>query len=133
MANALYDLGRNAFLKGEIDYLTDTIKAALVDGTYVPDLAVDQYWSTVVGDVVGTPQTLANKTAVIGVADADPSVFSSVVGPVVEYIVIYKDTGVSSTSPLLALIDSATGLPVTPNGGDITINWDDGDSKIFKL
>lgn len=133
MANALYDLGRNAFLKGQISYLTDTIKAALVDGTYVPDLSTHQYWSSVVGDVVGTPQALANKTAVAGVADADPTTFSSVVGSVVEYVVIYKDTGSNATSPLIALLDTGTGLPVTPNGGDITINWDTGSSKIFKL
>jgi DUF917 family protein len=133
MSNALYDLGRNAFLKGEIAYLTDTIKAALIDGTYVPDLSTDQFWSTVVGSVVGTPQILANKTTTAGVANATPTTFSSVVGSVVQYIVIYKDTGVNSTSPLIAFIDTGTGLPVTPNGGDITINWDTGASKIFKL
>jgi DUF917 family protein len=133
MANALYDLGRNAFLKGQIAYLTDTVKAALVDGSYTPDLAADQYWSTAVGNVVGTPVALSNKTATAGVANADPTVFSSVVGSVVQYIVIYKDTGTNSTSPLIALLDTGTGLPVTPNGGDITINWDTGLSKIFKL
>lgn len=133
MANALYDLGRNAFLKGQIDYLTHTIKAALVSGSYTPDLAADQYWSTVVGNVVGTPQALANKTATAGVANADPTTFSSVVGSVVVYVVIYRDTGTNGTSPLIALIDTGTGLPVTPNGGDITINWDTGISKIFKL
>ena len=37
-------------------------------------------------------------------------------------IVIYKDTGTEATSPLLAMIDTATGLPITPNGGDKRIN-----------
>ena len=32
---------------------------------------------------------------------------------------IYKDTGSEATSPLIAYIDTATGLPITPNGGDI--------------
>jgi hypothetical protein len=47
--------------------------------------------------------------------------------------VIYKDTGTAATSPLIAYIDTATGLPVTPNGGDITVTWDNGSNKIFKL
>jgi len=39
----------------------------------------------------------------------------------------------SMESPLLAFLDSVTGLPVTPNGGDITVAWDNGANKIFKL
>ncbi|GAI46620.1 unnamed protein product, partial [marine sediment metagenome] len=47
---------------------------------------------------------------------------------------IFKDDGVDDvSSPLIALIDTATGLPVTPNDGDITIAWDNGANKIFKL
>ena len=30
-------------------------------------------------------------------------------------------------------IDTATGLPITPNGGDIIVTWDNGANKIFKL
>ena len=38
--------------------------------------------------------------------------------------VIYIDTGVAGTSRLVAYIDTGvTNLPVTPNGGDITITW----------
>jgi hypothetical protein len=47
--------------------------------------------------------------------------------------VIYKDTGVSGTSPLIAYIDTGTNFPVTPNGGDITVQWSSGASRIFKL
>ena len=50
-----------------------------------------------------------------------------------EALVIYKDTGTESTSPLIMYIDTATGLPVTPNGGDITVTWDNGTNKIFKV
>jgi len=34
---------------------------------------------------------------------------------------------------LIAFIDTATNLPVTPNGGDIIVAWDNGANKIFKL
>ena len=32
-----------------------------------------------------------------------------------------------------AYIDTATGLPITPNGGDIIVTWDNGINKIFRL
>jgi hypothetical protein len=47
-------------------------------------------------------------------------------------MVIYVDTGTAATSPLVAYIDSGvTGLPVTPNGGNISITWNA--SGIFAL
>ena len=46
---------------------------------------------------------------------------------------IYQDSGVEATSRLIANIDAATGLPVTPNGTDITVQWDSGANRIFKL
>ena len=39
----------------------------------------------------------------------------------------------AGTSPLIANIDVATGLPITPSGGDIIVQWDTGANKIFKL
>jgi len=46
---------------------------------------------------------------------------------------IFQDTGVQSTSRLIAYIDSATGLPILPNGGDISVAFSSGSSKIFAL
>ena len=134
MSNALYDKGREGFLDGSIDWDTDTIKAALVKTAYTPDLANHDNWDDVSANVVGTPQTLTGKTVAAGVADAADITFSSVSGDQCSYIVLYKDTGTPSTSRLIACIDTATGLPVTPNGGDITVTWDDtAGLKIFKL
>lgn len=135
MANALYDKGRESFLKGEISWSGDSIKAALVDtATYTADLANDQFLSDIPsGERVATSANLTNKTTVAGVADADDITYTSVSGDQSEALVIYQDTGTPSTSRLIAYIDSATGLPVTPNGGDIQVQWDNGASKIFKL
>ena len=66
-------------------------------------------------------------------ADAADITHTAVSGASVESIEVYKDSGVESTSRLIANIDTATGLPVTPNGGDITVAWDNGVNKIFKL
>jgi hypothetical protein len=47
--------------------------------------------------------------------------------------VIYRDTGVEATSQLVALFDTAINLPITPNGGDITLTWSNDTNRIFKL
>jgi hypothetical protein len=123
MASALYPIGKKAILDASINLDTDTIKVALVDtGTYTYSSAHD-FYNDVSSAVVGTPQTLANTTTTGGTFDADNSTFTAVSGSTVEALVIYKDTGNAATSPLIAYIDSGTGLPVTPNGGDITITW----------
>jgi hypothetical protein len=133
MVNALYDKGRQAFLNKDIDMVDDNIKAVLVDTrTYTVDLAAHDMHNDLSG-VIATSGNMASKTTTAGVFDAADLTFSSVTGATVEAVVIYRDSGTSSTSELIAYIDTGTGLPVTPNGGDITIAWDNGTNKIFKL
>lgn len=135
MANALYDNGRESFLKGEISWSSDNIKAVLVDtATYTVNLATDQFLSDIpAGERVATSANFTAKTTTAGVADAADVTFASVSGDQSEALVVYQDTGVEGTSRLIAYIDTATGLPVTPNGGDISVTWDSGFNKIFKL
>jgi len=137
MANALYDKGREAFAKGDINWKAsggDTIKVILVDtNDYTVDLANHDHLDDVptAARVATATMTLLDPTN--GICDANDVTFTSVTGDQCEAIIIYKDTGNASTSPLIAYIDTATGLPVTPNGGDIGITWDNGSNKIFKL
>jgi hypothetical protein len=134
MANALYGLGKQKMLSGSINFSADTIKAALVTTSYTPNLATDEFYSTISANVVGTPQTLGTKTVTLGVFDAADVTFSAVAGgSTCLGVVLYKDTGVAGTSPLLALIDTITGFPLATNGGDIQIVWDNGAYKIFSL
>lgn len=134
MANALYDKGREAFLLGDIDWVADTIKVTLVDSAdYTVDLAAHDFFNDVPSAARVATATLASKTATAGVADAADVTFTSVSGDQSEALVIWKDTGVESTSALIAYIDTATGLPVTPSGSNITVTWDNGANKIFKL
>jgi len=134
MASALYGKGREKFQNADIDWAVDDIKVSLIDtGTYTVDIDVHEFHSSLSG-IVATSANLSSKTSTLGVADAADVTFTAVSGSSVEAIVVWKDTGVSGTSPLIAYIDSASaGLPVTPNGGDITITWDSGANKIFKL
>jgi len=136
VANALYDKGRQKFLEGGIAWLTDAIKVVLVDAAdYTVDLATHEFLSDIPsGGRVATSGNLASKTSTAGVADAADITFTGVTGDISEALVIYKDTGSAATSPLIAYIDTATGLAVTPNSGDINVTWDNSaGTKIFKL
>ena len=134
MANALYPKWKEALLQFSANnsLSAGTVKVALVDtGSYTYSSA-DQYYSSVSSAVVGTPQTIGSKTFTNGVFDGADATFTSVTGNSVEALVIFIDTGNAATSPLVAYIDtSVTGLPVTPNGGDIVITWNA--SGIFAL
>lgn len=135
MANALYGLGRQAFLEGDIAWDTDTIRAVLIDtGTYTVDIDVHNAYDDLSGVVGSESPAFSTKTTTLGTADADDLTFSSVSGATVEALVIFQDVGTASVDRLIAYIDTvSSGLPVTPNGGDITVTWDDGANKIFTL
>lgn len=134
MANALYPKWKESLIQLTAgNSLTGTVKVALVDtGTYTYS-AAHQFYSSVTG-VAGTPVTLATKTYVNGVFDADDSTFIAVSNGSVtcEALIIYIDSGSAATSPLVAYIDTGiTNMPVTPNGGNIAVTWNA--SGIFAL
>lgn len=78
-----------------------------------------------------------------GVLYADNiTVYAVTAGTMVSAFVMYqynKASGTSTTaeddlaSPLIAFFDSAIGMPVQGNGGDITVVWDTGNNRIFKI
>lgn len=133
MANAIYPKYKETILGAatNTNLLTGTVKVALIDtGVYTYN-AAHQFYSSVTG-VVGTPQTIGSTTVTNGLFDGNDVTYTSVSGNSVEALIIYVDTGSAATSPLVAYIDtSVTGLPVTPNGGDISITWNA--SGIFQL
>ena len=138
MANALYPTWKENLLQGTADYDLDGtgttgVYCALVDtGTYTYS-AAHQFYSSLSG-VVGTDQEIgATKTYTSGVFDGANVTYTAVTGNSVEALVLYrKNAGANTTWPLVAYIDtSVTGLPVTPNGGDITVTWNA--SGIFAL
>lgn len=130
MANAIYPKYKELLLGSQTasSLTSGTVKVALVDtGVYTYSAAHDFYNDVNTGGaVIGTPQTIGTKTVTNGTFDGDNVTFTAVSGATVEALVIYIDTGgADSTDPLVAYIDTGvTGLPVTPNGGDITITWD---------
>lgn len=126
MANAIYPKYKEALLNGSAntDMSAGTVKVALIDtGTYTYS-ATHEFYSSVSG-VVGTDQTLGTKTFTDGAFDSADPTWTAVSGATVEAFIIYIDTGTAGTSRLIAYIDTGqTGLPFTPNGGDVTVNVD---------
>lgn len=145
MANALFDAAREAFLGGDLDWDGHDVRLFLcdhADDTPVP--ATDDFLNDIAagarvrvsqaGDTgVDGSGNLTSKTKAAGVADAADVTLLAVSGDPAESLVLYRHTGTEATSNLIAFIDTATGLPVTPSGGDIQVTWDGGANKIFKL
>lgn len=137
MANALYPKWKEALIQNSADSDMDGsgttgVYAVLVDtGTYTYNSA-HQYYSDLSG-IVDTEVELGTKTYTNGTFDAADTTFTTVTGATVEAIVLFrKNAGANTTWRLIAYLDSGfTGLPVTPNGGDITVQWNA--SGIFTL
>lgn len=131
MANALYVAYRNGVLGAHATYVdlnADTIKAALIDhGTDTPNTTTDDFYNDISAGLVGSLSSALTTptigTVAAGVFDADNVTFTAVSGNSVESVNLIKDTGNTATSNLIAYWDTGTGLPVTPNGGDITVTW----------
>jgi hypothetical protein len=119
MASQLYPLGKKALLDGDIDLLVDNIKLLLIDTADETYNSADQFHSNITGaGIVATSGNLAGKTTTAGVFDANDITITAVSGDTVEAVVLYKDTGVSGTSPLIAWFDVST---FTPTGADVLV------------
>ena len=137
MANALYDKARERFLGGDLAWDATTIRIALIDtGSYTVNLSSHQDMADVAtaSRIKEATSSLASNTITAGVADAADYTWVDVTGAQCEAIIIYRYDASDASAYLIAYIDTATsGLPVTPNGGDITVQWSSGSNKIFKL
>lgn len=139
MANALYSKGKENLLGGSIDWVNNTIRLVFFDANDDATARSTRLSShDALDDVVSAGRVaisgdFSGKTKTNGVADANDVTLTNVSGDQFEEIIIYKHTGTESTSLLLVNIDTATGLPLTPNGGNVTVQWDDGANKIFAL
>jgi hypothetical protein len=137
MASAHYDLALQEFWKGTIGDVTgaQAIKVRLMRVSAYTLSQAHQFASSLPAAIV-TDVTLGSKTAngagaSPGCFDAADATFTAVpAGAAIDCLAVYKDTGTPATSNLLFYID---GFTVTPNGGDITIQWQSTAPFIAKL
>lgn len=143
MANALFDTGREGFLAGEIDWDTAAIKVALVRAyTFAPAHKFVSDVTAAAGVLHVTSAALTAKTVATGVADAADITFTAVASNATGHsLLVFQSSAVAggadvaaTAQRVIAYYDTGTGLPVTPNGGDITIAWGNvAGTLIFKL
>lgn len=128
MVNAIYPLYKQALLDADanVDLIAGDVKAILVDlADYTFDNAHDFLSDVPVAARVATSANLAGKTVTNGVFDCDNFTWTAVTGDQSEAVIFFIDTGVEATSRLVCYLDTGqSGLPVTPNGGDINFNVD---------
>jgi hypothetical protein len=125
MANALYNTFKEGLLNKLFDLDTDTIKATLIDSAdYTFSAAHDEYsggsTDVAAGAKVAESSGLTSPTIANGVFDTADFTWSSVTGDQSEAIILWDDT--LTNDRLIAFYDaSMTGMPVTPNGGNINV------------
>jgi hypothetical protein len=128
MVNAIYPLYKQALLDADanVDLIAQNVKAALIDlADYTFSAAHDFLNDVPAGARVAISPNLTGKTVTNGTFDCDNFSWTAVTGDISEAVIFYIDTGVETTSRLVAFLDTGiTGLPITPNGGDINYNVD---------
>ena len=138
MANGFYMPGMKHFAWGDIIWKLSggsTIMTALIDNAdYTVNLTTHDAWDDV---AAGAREEISGAMTLVdgaddGIVDASDVTFTGTTGDACESIIVYKDSGVESTSWLLFYWDTASGLPVTL-GGDVTVAWDNGANKIAKI
>ena len=134
MANVIMDSYKVLALTSGLDLSSLEIRIILGDAADITFSSAFDFLDDIDGGtgVVAESNALDSKTTTAGTFDAADETWGTVSGDVSEQIWGFYETGTSSTSSLIFFFDtSVTGLPVTPNGGDITCAWNG--SGIFSI
>lgn len=146
MANTLYDNARRIFALGDLNWETDSIYCCLLNATYAFNVghtklsAIDgstdgprDYGVSGVEGVALTNKGVQTNGAIF--ADSVRFVTCAAGRPAVTAILLYRraSDGDPTASDIIYYADVATGLPITPNGGDIIVTWSTGTNRILRL
>lgn len=140
MADFVYNVAKKQLLDGDLDFnapndirvllleaATDenpddaTVQAVLARAGTTELTSTNYSRQALTGET--TSQDDANDRAEFDAADVTFSSVSRAGSETVVAFVVYKHVTADSDSIPIAFVDSATGLPLTPNGSDITIAW----------
>lgn len=144
MSNQFYGKALEGFAGADIDWDADSIRCLLVRTTgtgsgpyYAPSIDADEFLDDIPNNIDCRPATaeiLGSKTKALGVLDAGDLAFPTMAaGDAIQLLVIYQHTGTEATSRLIAKIDTATGLPITPTGVDVNVKWSSGANRIARI
>lgn len=123
MANSLYNQYLEDLLNGVYDTVTANIGAALLNNSASFNNA-NTHLSDVNSNQIGSVVDLTGVTLTTTTISANSVTFTGISASLtVKAVVIFRDTGTPSTSQLIAWFDTGTGFPLTTDGSDITVNW----------
>lgn len=123
----LFNDALTSIIKGEIDYLNDTVVVLLT--TTAPDIDADTYISDIGGEITGggyVRKTLASKTVTTddtnnrSIADAADVQWTGL-SNTFRYIVVAQSTGNDATSRAITTLD--TGSNQTIDNGTYDLTW----------
>ena len=134
---AVYGLASLGLLSAKFDVESDTLKCALFDDTYVPDLDADEFYGDLTGEISDRTPTPTNYTVggvvltnveatyVSGsnksMVDCDDPTWPTVTHEGVRFAVFYKWSGSAATSPLLSYMDFESDQDATASTWSIVI------------
>lgn len=132
-----YNRGKFIIMDASLDWVNDTIRALLVDSSYVYD-PDDNFVSDISGELTDgsyARQTLGNKgvteddTNDEAVMTADPIDFGALTNETPEGIVLFKFVTNDADSPLISFSDA--GFGATANGAGYVVNGEGGSDNIW--
>lgn len=131
MANVIYPAAKQALLTPGLNLLTADIRLIGVTVTsgstnYTYSAAHDFLDDVASGTIFAPAVALSGKAIAAGVLTASPLVFPLLAisgAKKIDALIMYIHNATASLAALLAYIDTATGLPATPTGQDVTITW----------
>jgi len=134
MANAVYNNYKRIALQGQIDVETDTINVLLMNGTYVPDIDNDVYYSDIIlsgnelptaGNYITSGSTVTAITSADNTNNYGVLNFTDVVYANATFetggAIVYKKGGTPETSPLMFFVDF--GVARSTSSEEFKIAW----------
>ena len=132
MAALNWNTFKSHLLKGNIDFVNDTLKVALTTSTFVPNIDTEEFFNQVTNEVVGTGYTAGGQTLTTpavttddtndrGEFDADDVTWSSstITGRI---WILYVSGATPGTNDYLIGYEDM-GSDKSSSNGDFTIQW----------
>jgi hypothetical protein len=133
MANLKYNIAKTQILAGDMNLRNDTVMIMLVSGGYIPSAAHNYVSQSgmcpLTYEVAGanySRQALVGRVFTQNDTDnraeltATDNVWNSINAGTIGGAILFKDTGVSSSSPLIIYLDAGG---VSTSGSTLLINW----------
>lgn len=130
----VYNVARERFAVSQANWLTATVKAALVSATYAP-LATHEFVSDLGAGIVARSEELTNKEVrTAGICAGEIPEFEALLSAqTVVACVLYIDSGDDATSRLLYYSSTGPGFPFTPTGFTYAVLFDQANGGFFQV